>query len=363
MRAEIDKIIPLRDLPKREDIIFIDHSMHSAFATCEEKARLSYVEHLRPRAEKPPLVFGSAFHAGIAELYIAKSSGASPEDAIRSAELAFIAEAKDKGRDALPISGDSPERRSVERGLNLLRAYALRWRGADITWEDVRNPADGKFYIEIGFAVYLMDWNGRPVVFVGKIDRIRRNRVEGNLWGWETKTTTSSVGAYINQVRPNHQLTSYKWGASELLGVDLAGMILDVTFVSDRKIGGKFPDGIDPEKDFGRAETRRSRTDIDELLYDLRLFATDFLSRQDSGIRRWHRNAPAACYMYGGCYFRDACSSNLNPAKMRNEYKVERWVPWKEILESQRAETAAPSSSPDASPTSSTTLNDTNSSS
>src|SRR6267142_3647012 len=268
MSLQTNKIIPLRDLPRREDIIFIDHSMHSAFGTCEEKARLSYVEHLRPRDEKPPLVFGSAFHAGIAELYTATSSGASPSEALHRAELAFIAEAKERGRNSLPISGDSPERRSVERGLNLLRAYALRWRKNDLEWEDIRNPADGRFYIEIGFAVYLMDWHGRPVVFVGKIDRLRRNRVEGNIWGWETKTTTSSVGSYLNQIRPNHQLTSYKWGASELLGINLAGMILDVTFVSDRKIGGKFPDGIDPEKDFGRGETRRSSTDVEEFLYD-----------------------------------------------------------------------------------------------
>jgi hypothetical protein len=348
-----NKIIPLHDLPSREDIIFVDHSMHSTFATCEEKARLSYVEHRRPKNIPPPLVFGSAFHAGVARLYIATSEGHG--DPIGQAELAFIQEARQRGGASLPISGDSSERRSVERGLNLLRAYAQRWKKNDALWEDIKNPVDESYYIEIGFAVYLMDWKGRPVVYVGKIDRIRRNRVERNLWGWETKTTTSSVGAYTNQIRPNHQLTAYKWGASELLGFDLAGMILDVTFVSDRKIGGKFPDGIDIEKDFGRVETRRSRTDIEEFLYDLNLFVVDFLSRRDSGMRRWHRNAPAACFMYGGCHYRRACETNLNPAILNNDYIIERWEPWKGIVESASVQPTieSPSTLPatDVSPT------------
>lgn len=331
-----NKIIPLASLPSRSDIIYVDHSMMSTFSTCEEKGRLSYVEHFRPIDERPPLIFGSAFHAGVARLYAAYTARES--DPLREAELAFIQEAKSKGPNSLPISGDSPERRSVERGLNLLRAYALKWRKQDVNWEDVANPDDGSLYIEIGFAIYVREWRGHPVVNVGKIDRIRRNRVDGRLYGWETKTTTSSVGAYANQIRPNHQLTSYKWAASELLGFDLAGMMLDITFVSDRKIGGKFSDGIDPEKDFGRVETRRSKVDVEEYLYDLNLFIEDFLGRRESRLRRWHRNAPAACFMYGGCHFRDACTSNLNPMILRNKYKIERWEPWKGIIpESQES--------------------------
>jgi|SRR5215510_15897799 len=354
MSIERAKIIPLETLPHREDIIYVDHSIMSTFSTCEEKGRLQYVEHLRPIDAQPPLIFGSAFHAGVARLYAAYTDG-HPEP-LEQAELAFIQEAREAGPKSLPLSGDGPERRSVERGLNLLRAYGRKWAKQDVNWRDVRDP-HGNLYIEIGFAIYVMDWNGRPVVLVGKIDRIRENRLDTRLYGWETKTTTSSVSAYVNQIRPNHQLTSYKWAASELLGLDLAGMILDVTFVSDRKIGGKFPDGVDPEKDFGRVETRRSAVDIQEFLYDLDLFIRRFLGRQDENLRRWHRNAPAACFMYGGCHFRDACTSNLNPAIMRNKYKREVWEPWKGILlESHSPATpgTSVSSSPGVNHTSST---------
>ena len=315
-----------------KDVIFVDHSILSTFATCHEKARLSYVEHLRPIVTGPPLVFGSAFHAAVAAYYTAIAQehrrGEGGDDPRQKARAAFLDEVRKAGPDALPLSADSEEKRSVERGLNLIDAYIEKWTPTDINWEDVLRPDTGMPYIEIGFAVHFMDWHDIPVVCAGKIDRIRRNRVDGQLYNWETKTTGSNVSYYVQQVRPNHQITCYKWACSELLKLNVSGTILDVVYVSDRKVGGKFPTGIDIEKDFARVETRRSATDVEEFLFDLKLATTDFLELQDRKLRRWHRNAPAACYMFGGCYYRDACNSNLNPAILKAKYKIERWSPW-----------------------------------
>lgn len=311
-----------------KDVIFVDHSILSTFATCKEKARLSYVEHLRPVTTGPPLVFGSAFHAAVAAYYTGMSEKLNYAVCRKNAHAAFLATVREAGPDALPLDADSEEKRSVERGLYLIDAYIDKWAPQDINWEDVLRPDTGEPYIEIGFAVHFMDWHDVPVVFAGKVDRIRRNRVDGQLYNWETKTTGSNVGYYVQQVRPNHQITGYKWACSELLKLNISGTILDVVYVSDRKIGGKFPNGIDIEKDFARVETRRSVTDVEEFLFDLRLATTDFLELQDRGLKRWHRNAPAACYMYGGCHYRDACNSNLNPSILSAKYKVERWEPW-----------------------------------
>lgn len=304
-----------------KDVIYIDHSTLSTFATCEEKGRLAYVEHLRPLETGKPLIFGSAFHAAVAAIY----SGGSQKDA----HAAFLNEVRAAGPDTLPLSADSEEKRSVERGLYLIDAYIEKWTPQDINWEDVLRPDTGEPYVEMGFAVYLMDWQGTPVIYVGAADRIRRNRVDGQLYNWETKTTGSAVSYYVQQTRPNHQITGYKWACQEFLKLNIAGTILDVIHVSDRKIGGKFPNGIDIEKDFARVETRRSSTDVEEFLYDTRHLTTRYLELQAAGLRRWHRNAPAACYMYGGCHFRDICNSNLNPMIITNKYKVEVWEPWK----------------------------------
>jgi len=312
-----------------DNIIFIDHSIHSTTATCEEKGRLGYVEHLIPIDERPPLVFGSAFHAAVASLY---SNVDKPlDEAILLAKHAFIEEARTKPG-ALPINADSEERRSIERGVYLVEYYARKWRSQDAHWADItyidKSTGEVRPYVEIGFSIYFMDWKGQPVVYVGKMDRLRRNRVDNNAYVWETKTSASGTYKYVEQVRPNHQLTGYKWAAKELMSLDVAGVMFDVVHVSDRKIGGKFEHGIDPEKDFARVETRRSTTDIEEFLYDLRLFTERYLGLRDANLRRWHRNAPAACYMYGGCHYRKACESNLNPAIMRNMYKKHVWHPW-----------------------------------
>jgi hypothetical protein len=212
--------------------------------------------------------------------------------------------------------------------LYLLEAYVEKWKATDINWEDVYRPDTGEPYIEMGFAVYFMDWHDVPVVFVGKVDRIRRSRVDGQLYNWETKTTGSALSYYSQQTRPNHQITGYKWGIQQLLKMNITGTILDVVHVSDRKVNGKFPNGIDSEKDFGRFEARRSARDVEEFVYDLKLSTERFLDLKDRKLPRWHRNAPAACYMYGGCHFKDACSSNLNPTILASQYKVERWEPW-----------------------------------
>lgn len=329
----IGKIMGEQAKEKKDDLIYVDHSTLSTFATCNEKGRLGYVEHYRPIQEAPPLVFGGAFHAAVAAYYISTTNGLSIEDAKQEARLAFLNDIKEKGPTSLPISADSDERRSVERGIYLIEAYIDKWRASDINWEDVLRPDTREPYIEIGFAVYFMEWHGRPVVYVGKIDRIRRSRVDGNRYIWETKTTSSNVSHFINQIRPNHQLTGYKWACQQLMDMDIAGMIYDAIYVSDRKVGGKFPLGIDSEKDFARVETRRSTTDVDEFLFDLKLITRQFLSLKDINYPRWYRNAPAACFMYGGCHFREACSSNLNPSIMRNKYKIERWEPWKDVKE------------------------------
>lgn len=311
-----------------ENVIFVDHSTLATVGICQEKGRLAYVEHLQPLVVGPPLVFGTAFHAAVAAYYTAISKKLSSSECHQQAQAAFLKEIREAGPDALPLSADSEEKRSIERGLYLIEAYIKKWAPYDVNWEDVIRPDTGEPYIEVGFAVYFMDWHGIPVVFVGKEDRIRRNRIDGNIYVWETKTTSGAVSYYVQQVRPNHQLTGYKWATQELLGLNVAGVILDVVHISDRKVGGKFPNGIDIEKDFGRVETRRSPTDVEEFLYDLRLKTTEYLTLKESGQKRWIREAPAACYMYGGCHFRDICNSNLNPTIIASKYRIRRWEPW-----------------------------------
>ena len=310
------------------DVIYLDYSTLSTFNTCREKARLSYVEHLSPIAEVPPLAFGSAFHEGIAEFYRHLPFVSRP-DALQHGKLGFVNELK-KRDSHLPLALESEERRSIERGIALLEAYVERWKGE--IYEAVLRPDTNEPYVEIGFSIYLMDWHGVPVIYVGRLDSIRRNRVDGQLYNFELKTTTRGLSQFIKQVRPNHQITGYHLAVRELLKQKVVGTVWDAVFVSDRKPDVKGDQwkqsGIDIEKDFARQETRRSDVDIDEFLFDITSMATEFLRLRDDKLKRWIRSAPTACHMYGGCQFRDLCSTNLNEAFKKSKFKIEIWKPW-----------------------------------
>ena len=323
---------PKAIVPENKDIIYVDHSTISTFRLCQEKARLNYVLHLRPNKPSHPLSFGHAFHAAIQEYY---GEGFSVEKALS----AFIKDCQDNDAQ-LPINIENDEKRSIERGLGLVNAYISKWS------ESEHYDIISKEYIEVGFAVYLMDWNSRPVMYVGRIDRIMKSRLSGKPYIFELKTTGGGLSQFTKQVRPNHQITGYQWACKQTMGLEPVATIWDSVFISDRKPdlkkGSWFSYGIDIEKDFSRVETRRSPVDIDEFLFDLKGSVREYLKLKDARVSpesdwwardRWIRSAPTSCFMYGGCMYLDICSMNLNEAIIRSNYHEEPWRPWIGITE------------------------------
>jgi hypothetical protein len=318
-------IIEGNEIAKDEDAHFVDHStLFGAFSSCKEKGRLSSVKGYRPRGGVPALSFGHAIHAGVASL----GSGYDLE----TAHHAFLSDLK-KQDVALPISIMDEEKRSVERGLSLLGAYHERWKN-DI-YDTLTSPG-GAPYIELKFRLYLFHCHcGKPVFFCGIIDRLARSRVSGNTVIIETKTTTQGLPQFIKQTRPNHQVTGYHKAVDELIYVDPIETVYDCIFISSRKPTTDknkefwLYQGIDIEKDFARPTTRRSQRDMREYEFDLQQTARDYLTYLHSDLERWPRNAPGACHSFGGCFFRDACGTNLDENIIRSQFKVQRWEPWK----------------------------------
>lgn len=317
--------------------IYFDHTMLSTFRSCNEKARLSFVKHYSLTGGAPPsLTFGGAFHKAIETFH--KSTEDDYGAKLRACKMAFINYTKQYGLLPIGIDNSQGEKRNIERGLALIDAYFHKWRND--TFVNVKRPDTGTPYVEIGFKLWLMDWAGHPVFIVGTIDRIMRSRVDGRLYIFETKTTTMGLSNFVTQVRPNHQVTTYHMAAQQLIREDVAGTVWDCIFISSRQPQETSKDpwlqqGIDIDKDFARAETRRSAVDMEELLFDLQESARYWLALQHSPeLTRWARNAPAACHMYGGCAFKKICESNLNPSIISNYYEERRWEPWLSMDES-----------------------------
>jgi len=317
---------------RQEDCIYVDYSILSTFRMCKEKARLSYQQHLNPRQSKASLDFGGAWHEAMAELYRAKVTVTDLEELKKISFKGFLKEVRARGG-SLPVSIDSEEPRSIERGKALIECYIEKYRNEP--FQNIIRPDDGKPYVEIGFAIFLMEWRKKPVMLVGRIDRIMKSRLTGLPMIIETKTTTQGLINFILQVRPNHQITGYHMVVSELLSMDIRETLWDCVFVSKRKPdptkGRWMSFGVDEKKDFARQVTRRSITDIKAFLEDLNFDVVDYLKMCDSGMTRWPRNAPTACHMYGGCLFRKVCFTNMNPNIIKTDFVVARWEPWKGI--------------------------------
>jgi len=342
--------------------IYYDFTSGNTFQACKEKQRLGGVRGWKTQRPGIALDFGHAIHAGWAAYYDALAGGYRDNDgswhlepginAVVAAQAAFLRDLKvdAKGDLVLPLTLESGERRSIERGMALLRAYAKRW--GNEPYKNVLRP-DGSPLTEVGFKFLLAEAFGYKIIHVGYIDRIMESRLTGRPSIVEGKTTTSGTEQFARQVKPNNQITTYFKPANALmkeLGLpEITECNWDTMFISDRK-----PDLnkglLDPfwnygisvsgdekvKSDFKRTITTRSKTDVSELLVDAEANAVDYAKWLLSGVRRWPRST-GACHSYGGCQFRDRCSLNLDEAEerafMETYFKVEHWQPWKKIME------------------------------
>lgn len=339
--------------------VYVDNSILSAHRACRERARLRCTIGYRPVVQRPALAFGHAFHAAVAAYYDALAGGYFDEGrqwhrfaeghdtpAVLIAQAAFLRDLKIEGN-TLPVTLESAERRSIERGLALVDAYITRWKDEPyVSCLDKR----GAPLTEVGFQFYLTSLEGYDIYYVGVIDRIMLNLSTTRPVLFETKHTTQALSQYIKRCKPNHQITGYFKGARfHGVGIDpdrlvfpgIRECVWDISYLSDRqpnisKSMGSDPlarfwaYGIDARNDFDRQTTMRSTTDIEEFTIDAEADAIDYVKWLLSGTRRWPRVAGDACHAYGGCEFRDRCAMNFEDEDEAARWMSERFIikPW-----------------------------------
>lgn len=334
--------------------IYVDFSGLATFDSCKEKNRLGYVEGWRAKQAKDSLTFGHAFHAAIEAYYDAHAGGfhyreeledgrivkrwqkfEEPKSPLAQAQAAFLQDMKIDGAN-LQVTLEGAERRSIERAMGMIDAYVTRWKN-----EPYENALDanGEPFTEVVFQYPLTRFEGYEVWYCGYIDRLMRNRTTGRHVIFETKTTTAGLSWYIEQRKPNHQITGY-YPAAHNFFPDIVDTVWDCAFISSRKadMSRALKDddrwmmyGVDIKTDFARQITQRSKTDITEFLFDVENKALDYCKWLTSGATRWPRTAPGACHSYGGCAFRQVCSLNGNDDYLNTFFERKKWEPYKTV--------------------------------
>lgn len=341
--------------------IYIDNSTRTAFQKCKELARLNNVLGWKLADRTGPssdaIDFGHAFHAAVAAYYDHAAGGFYDEDfrwqrytenfkpsAVRTAQKAFLRDLKEQGSKLkLQIEEDH---RSIERGVALVEAYVERWKNEP--YENILRP-NGAPLTEIYFEIPVAQYQEWTIYYCGTIDRIMMHILTRRPRLFETKTTTRGLSAYSQERKPNQQIDGYFKIAWAFMAADFPELpeirdcVWDCIFVSKRS-----PDtakslkqrfwmyGIDISEDFGRYETSRSKTDIIEFLTDVEADAVEFAKWLLSDTERWPRaKHSTTCHLFGGCQFRNFCSTNAAPEILTTWFEVKQWNPRKKLREIQ----------------------------
>jgi hypothetical protein len=174
------------------------HSMLALYRLCPLRFKLRYEDKLIPR--QPPsrhdADFGNAWHAGVAALY-------RPDGSLKKA-LQVFADAYPEADYPLELP-DRSKGKTFSNGLSALKGYVVRWREDDsyhkvLHVEERNDRSDGTDKIL-------------------KLDLITEDQRDGQIYGWDTKTTSSYLdNNYWERFEPNSQVRVYTDHIKEKFG-------------------------------------------------------------------------------------------------------------------------------------------------
>jgi hypothetical protein len=274
-------ISQLKRHPRKDDQgnWLVNNSSLALIGTCFRKANYTFSN---PEIDftNEATTFGSAIHKALETYYLTPREKRTPE-LMKSAFDSYLASATVQ----IPQDGEA---RSVKSGHIILDAYHATY--GDDSYEvfvDHIGP-----FVERDFEVPITP----RIRFYGQIDLVLRNTINGRLYVFDHKTT-AALGGFADRASPNHQLTGYIY-AMKMLGHDCEHAILQGIKVTQFKRS---------QPEFVRVETSRTTEAIEDWVDWLTFTTNSWDNAIDQNV--FPMNGGAACTAYGGCRFREVCSS------------------------------------------------------
>lgn len=308
-----------------------DSTSLGALKTCPRYYQFTMINRWQLKEDNVHLRFGIEFHQALQDYDILKNEGEKHEAALHTIVQELLLRVADwnpthkyKTRrnllrtviEYLDKYKDDPAKTFIME--NGLPAVELSFRfelpfGPD-TSSSIHNSIDTAMKDgEEDFTVIPMS---QPYIICGHLDRVVT--FNDDLYVMDRKTTTMAPGDYyFSQFEPNNQMTLYAIAGEIVLNTPIRGIIIDAAAVK-----------VDTSE-FGRGMTYRDKGKIDEWFKDLGywLSLAENFAEQDY----WPAN-DMSCGMYGGCRFREVCSSSPHVRERvlkSNFVRGEQWNPLK----------------------------------
>jgi RecB family exonuclease len=281
---------------KKEMEIELSNSRRETFDSCERKYFYRYCLNLVPKEPKSMApFFGAAIHRALASWY---------REGDRDKAMKEFAEEYAQWYDG------KDEDRTVEVAYRILDAYFKRY-SQDYLEVDSQMVEIGAS-IDMGFCLYRMrvdmiaKWNGDLIIVDHK--------------------TSKYPTSQFNILKPNHQLTGYCLGASEILGMPIRKVMLNILGTALRK---RMKEG-EEEVTLVRDVTERSEEDFEEFRRGLAVTAQRLRRCLEEGY--WPMRTKS-CSSFNGCEFLELCKSSeeARPFIMKTLYKESEWRDYEEI--------------------------------
>ena len=283
-----------------------DSSMLASFKSCPELFNKTYMQQWKPKEASVHLHAGGAFAKG---LEVARNCfyvlNMSAEDSVAKA-LQYLIE----------FYGDfecpADSTKSLERMCGALEFYFANY---PLTAEDSVPITlhGGRRGIEFSFShplPLLHPVSGNPLLYVGRMDAIIH--YAGGIYICDEKTTTQLGASWSRQWDLRAQFTGYAWGCQQ------AGIKVDGAIVRGVSI-------LKTKYDTQQAISYRPEWQIDRWYEEMLQWVDDIKVCWATG--KWRHNLDHACAEYGGCQFRQACSSQDETPWLETYFEKRHWNP------------------------------------
>lgn len=285
----------------------VDSTIIATWRSCHQKAFRQYIQHYKPKGESIHLHAGGAFARG---LEVARRSfyeaGRNEEASIQNGILALVQE---YGSFECP-EGSS---KSLERMIGALDYYFSVWPLGDQSGAKPHHFPSGKFGIEFSFAQplpYTHPQSGDPIIYAGRSDMICD--FAGGIYIEDDKTASQLGASWSKQWDLRSQFTGYSWAAAQA-GLPVNGVLVRGVSILKTKY------------DHAEAITYRPQWQIDRWLKQVLLDLAAMQRAWESEY--WDYSLDHACDEYGGCTFKQICTSNDPETWLPMYFERRKWDP------------------------------------